>query len=71
MTHSHKKRWSFTTLVDHENNMVMTLNLWDDGSMSLVVDKIVNGKLENKVIEIPRKTNMNDLIKKHQEMVSQ
>ena len=32
MTHSHKKRWSYTTLVDHENNMVITLNLFDDKS---------------------------------------
>ena len=43
MTHSNKKRWSYTTVVDHENNMVFTLNLFDDKSSSVVVDKIING----------------------------
>tara|TARA_Y100000022_G_scaffold183508_1_gene177776 strand:- start:344 stop:559 length:216 start_codon:yes stop_codon:yes gene_type:complete len=69
MTHSHKERWSYTTLVDHENNMVVTLNLFDNKSYSVVIDKIINGKVENKVIEISPKPNINDLITKHQEMV--
>ena len=68
MTHSHKKRWSYSTLVDHENNMVVTLNLFDDKSSSVVVDKIINGKIDSKVIEIPPKPNINDLITKHQEL---
>ena len=69
MTHLHKKRWSYTTLVDHENNMVVTLNLFDDKSSSVVVDKITNGKVNHRVIEIPPKPTMNDIINKHQEMV--
>jgi len=69
MTHSHKKRWSYTTFVDHKNNMVFTLNLFDDKSSSVVVDKIINGKVDHKVIEILPKPNINDLITKHQEMV--
>ena len=49
--------------------MVITLNLFDDKSSSVVVDKIINGKVDHKVIEIPPKPNMNDIIRKHQELV--
>ena len=69
MTHSHKKRWSYATLVDHENNMVVTLNLFDDKGYSVVCDKITNGKVKHPVKEIPPKPTMNDIINKHKEMV--
>ena len=49
--------------------MVVTLNLFDDKSYSVVCDKITNGKVKHTVIEIPPKPTMNDIINKHQEMV--
>jgi len=49
--------------------MVVTLNLFNDNSYSVVCDKITNGKVNHKVIEIPPKPSINDIINKHQEMV--
>jgi hypothetical protein len=64
-----KERFSFYTFVDHESQMVMTLNMWTDKSMTLNVDRIEETKkgveLKSQQIEIPAKPTMQDLEKKH------
>ena len=71
-----KERFSFYTLVDKENNMVCTLHMWADRSMTLNVDRIVETEkgpdLKSQRIEIPRKPTpptMQDLENKHRDLV--
>ena len=71
-----KERFSFYTLVDQENNMVCTLHMWMDKSMTLNVDRIVETKigavLKSEQIEIPAKPTpptMQDLENKHRDLV--
>ena len=71
-----KERFSFYTFVDKENNMVCTLHMWTDRSMTLNVDRIVETEkgpeLKSQRIEIPAKPTpptMQDLENKHRDLV--
>lgn len=71
-----KERFSFYTVEDHENNMVYTLHMWTDSSMTLNVDRIVKTKkgveLQSEQIEIPAKPKpptMQDLLNKHRNYI--
>ena len=71
-----KERFSFYTVEDHENNMVYTLHMWTDSSMTLNVDRIVKTKkgaeLQSEQIEIPAKPTpptMQALVNKHRNYI--
>ena len=68
-----KERFSFYTVEDHENNMVYTLHMWTDRSMTLNVDRIVETEkgpeLKSQQIEIPRKPTMQALVNKHRNYI--
>ena len=71
-----KERFSFYTVEDHENNMVYTLHMWTDRSMTLNVDRILETEkgpeLKSQRIEIPAKPKpptMQALVNKHRDYI--